>query len=327
MTYYNEREPYAVAWLRNLAAAGHVAPGEVDGRSITEVKASELSGQRQSHFFAGLGGWSRALRLAGVSDAAPIWTGSCPCQPFSQAGQKAGADDERHLWPVWFSLIGECRPPIIFGEQVSSPGGLAWLDAVSHDLEGAGYSVGAADLCAAGLGAPHIRQRLWFVAVANDYKDGRALLGPSRIHEGGESGNNPAGRGKAGGVADRGGNGLEGRHGGRPTSAPIGGPGEVPYLGVGDAGIDGVGEHPGELPGEVRAAYGGDAPVPPGAVGGYWERADWLWCRDSKWRPVEPGTFPLAHGATARVGRLRAYGNAIVAPLAATFIRSALECL
>ena len=48
----------------------------------------------------------------------PVWTGSCPCQPFSSAGLRAGSDDPRHLWPAWFRLIRECRPDTVFGEQV-----------------------------------------------------------------------------------------------------------------------------------------------------------------------------------------------------------------
>ncbi|MHB1372096.1 MAG: DNA cytosine methyltransferase, partial [Pseudomonadaceae bacterium] len=63
-----------------------------------------------------------------------------------------------------------------------------------------------------------------------------------------------------------------------------------------------------------------------GAVNGFWANADWLACRDGKWRPVEPGTFPLAHGAPARVGRLRAYGNAIVAQVAQEVIGAYMEC-
>jgi DNA (cytosine-5)-methyltransferase 1 len=64
-----------------------------------------------------------------------------------------------------------------------------------------------------------------------------------------------------------------------------------------------------------------------GAVRGYWRPADWVLCRDPDgptWRPVEPGTFPLAHGAPARVGRLRAYGNAINAEAASAFIGSVM---
>ena len=91
-----------------------------------------------------------------------------PRQPFSVAGKKGGHEDERHLWPVWFDLIRERRPPVVFGEQVASRDGLDWLDAVQADLEAANYAVGALDLCAAGVGAPHIRQRVFFVAYDND---------------------------------------------------------------------------------------------------------------------------------------------------------------
>ena len=86
MNYYNEFDPYAAQWLRNLIDAGHIPKGEVDSRSIKDVKASDLTGFVQCHFFAGLGGWSHALRLAGWPEDRPVWTGSCPCQPFSAAG-------------------------------------------------------------------------------------------------------------------------------------------------------------------------------------------------------------------------------------------------
>lgn len=140
---YNEIEPFACDWLENLITAGHVNAGRVERRSIRELKPEDLAGAAQAHFFAGIGVWSRALRLAGWPDDVPVWTGSCPCQPFSQAGKQKGFDDERHLWPTWFNLIRECRPPAIFGEQVAGPAGLAWLDVVLADLEGAGYACGA----------------------------------------------------------------------------------------------------------------------------------------------------------------------------------------
>lgn len=57
-------------------------------------------------------------------------------------------------------------------------------------------------------------------------------------------------------------------------------------------------------------------------VNGFWREADWLYCRDEKWRPVESGTFPLADGITSRVGRLRAYGNALNAEAATLFVRA-----
>lgn len=164
--YYNEHDPKAAAALRELILAGLIAPGDVDERSIEDVLPSELVGYTQCHFFAGIGIWSHAFRQAGWPDDRPVWTGSCPCQPFSAAGQRAGLADERHLWPAFHWLISQCRPDVVFGEQVASKDGLAWLDIVQADLEAAGYAVGALDLCAAGFGAPHIRQRLFFVADA-----------------------------------------------------------------------------------------------------------------------------------------------------------------
>lgn len=163
--YYNEIDPFAAAWLRELIKHGHIAPGEVDERSITDVRAADLVGFTQVHLFAGIGGWSLAARLAGWPDDRPLWTGSAPCQPFSSAGKQRGADDERHLWPIMRDLVAECRPAIVAGEQVASRLGLDWLASVRADLEGEGYAVGAADLCAAGIGAPHIRQRLYWGGV------------------------------------------------------------------------------------------------------------------------------------------------------------------
>jgi hypothetical protein len=64
----------------------------------------------------------------------------------------------------------------------------------------------------------------------------------------------------------------------------------------------------------------------PGATNGFWRDAEWLPCIDGKARPVEPGTFPLAHGIAGRVGRLRAYGNCIVAPQAAEVVKAYLAC-
>lgn len=162
--YYNENDPKAAAWLCELIKEGHIAPGVVDTRSIEDVRPSELTGFTQCHFFAGIGGWSLALRLAGWPDDRPVWTGSCPCQPFSAAGKRGGFADERHLWPYFHWLISQQQPEYIFGEQVASKDGLAWLDLVQTDLENTGYTSGAVDLCAAGFGAPHIRQRLFWVA-------------------------------------------------------------------------------------------------------------------------------------------------------------------
>jgi site-specific DNA-cytosine methylase len=164
MNYYNDNDSFSVKWLKALIAEGLIPKGDVDDRSITEIKPNELDGYTQCHFFAGIGGWPYALRLSGWPEDRPVWTGSCPCQPFSVAGQGKGIEDERHLWPAFRWLIAQKRPATIFGEQVASSDGREWLSGVRLDLETMGYEVGAADLCAAGVGAPHIRQRLFWVA-------------------------------------------------------------------------------------------------------------------------------------------------------------------
>lgn len=170
MNYYNEHDARAAQWLRELIKAGALPPGDVDDRDIQTVKAHELAAYTQCHFFAGIGGWSLALRLAGWPDSEPVWTGSCPCQPFSVAGQGMGESDERHLWPDFRNLIGKRQPPVVFGEQVASADGRKWLAGVSANLEALAYRFAAADLCAAGLGAPHRRQRLFWVADANQWR-------------------------------------------------------------------------------------------------------------------------------------------------------------
>ena len=164
MNYYNDNDPYVAKWLRNLIAAGHLPQGDVDERSILEVTPNDVRGYEQCHFFAGIGGWPLALEWAGWRG--PVWSGSCPCQPLSSAGQRKGDADERRLWPAFQQLIAECGPPVVFGEQVASKDGREWLSAVRTDLESMGYACGAADLSAAGVGAPHIRQRLFWVAHA-----------------------------------------------------------------------------------------------------------------------------------------------------------------
>jgi DNA (cytosine-5)-methyltransferase 1 len=304
IAYYNENDPRAAAWLRELIKDGHIANGIVDERSIKDVQPNDLIDFTQCHFFAGIGGWSYALRLAGWPDSRPVWTGSCPCQPFSDAGQKGGTEDKRHLWPDFFRLIRKHRPATVFGEQVASKDGLAWLDIVSADLESENYAVGAVDLCAAGVEAPHIRQRLWFVADANgsDASAERQQHGRELRFEPADGGAVQLADSKSNGRrqerADAGrqsqGNSKEGRSA-RPESSRVIG-----------ALVNSESE---------QARLSGRPWFPRGA-----DSADWIECIDDKWRPVEPGTFPLAHGIPARMGRLRGYGNAIVPQVAAEFV-------
>ncbi|EAA7902792.1 DNA cytosine methyltransferase [Salmonella enterica] len=297
--YYNEIDPFAAQWLRNLIDAGHIAPGVVDSRSIEEVTPNDLKGFKQCHFFAGIGVWSYALRRAGWPDDRPVWTGSCPCQPFSVCGSKKGKSDKRHLFPAWFRLISECQPNVIFGEQVASKDGLDWLDDVQAKLENAAYAFAGFDLCAAGFGAPHIRQRLFWVADADSNgREGRL--------SGWQDSQREAVNGSVG--CDSATNRLAHTNNDRQQSGCRDGGGCKPP-------IEGY-----------NSGWCGTANIS-NAVGGFWAGSDWIFCRDGKWRPVKPGLKPLVDGVAGRVGQLRAYGNAIVAPVAEAFIRAYMEAV
>lgn len=326
--YYNEWDKKTAAWLRELITAGLIADGEVDERSITEVQPADLAGFTQCHFFAGIGGWSYALRLAAWSDERAVWTGSCPCQPFSDAGYKRGFEDPRHLWPAWFRLIRQCRPRLIFGEQVASADSGPWFDLVADDMEREDYAIWPVDLPAPSVGAAGERQRLWFVADAPGARSRTASE---------EAGARDASRWRA-----------------KPGRESIG-----MARRVGDAHCAGLEERiiiPG-IPGATMGAREREAARGAGAISaqrladayvanaeywelqrswrlvqpardplaGFWAGADWLLCDDGKARPVEPGTFPLAHGLPARVGRLRGYGNAIVPQVAAEVIGAYMD--
>ena len=282
--FYNEIDHFVAQWLRNLIAAGHLPPGDVEERSIADLTAKDLKGHEQAHFFAGIGGWPLALRLAGWATDRPVWTGSCPCQPLSCAGKRRGANDERHLWPAFFRLIRESRPPVVFGEQVASPDGLVWLDAVRADLEAEGYAFGAADLPACGAGAPHKRGRIYFVADAA--RLGRDGSGQARSQGRAESAD--------GGVVD----------------VPV--PKRMRLRGAGRKPDAGEQPMPGAQP-QPAAVFGVSSP---------WVGTEARICTDGKLRPIKSGLLPMAHGFSGRVAAIEAYGDAIVPQVAALFIRA-----
>lgn len=274
--YYNENGHFAAAWLRELIKEGLIADGFVDERSIKDVQPADLRGYTQHHFFAGIGGWSYALRLAGWPEDKPVWTGSCPCQPFSVAGKRKGTADDRHLWPEFRRLIDECEPAIVFGEQVASKDGRVWLAGVRADLEALGYAVGGADLCAASVSAPHIRQRLYWVADAKrDSRDtGRVAIEPCEGTE------------EAGPRAELGRRGVPGGMGHHHHQ-----------------GLQGWRERPDERT-DKFAAWSASVAIP--CADGKFRRV----AANEAGEP-EPSLFPLAHGFSNRVGILRGAGNAI----------------
>lgn len=256
--YYNEFDPYAAQWLRNLIAAGHIADGVVDERSIEDVRPSDLKGFTQCHFFAGVGVWSYALRNAGWPDDRPAWTGSCPCQPFSEAGAGAGFTDERHLWPAFFHLIEQCKPAVVFGEQVAKQLAKPWLELVQDDVEALDYAFGAAIFPSAGIGAPHIRERLYWCAYAEQHNRGQQAEAASSRKPKANRPSNWVGR----------------------------------YSGVADWASSSI---------------------------------EWVACSDGRARPIKPGLCAVVDEYPGRVGRLRAYGNAICASQAQIFIEAAMS--
>ena len=480
-SYYNEIDPAAAAMLRSLIAAGQIAPGIVDERSIEDVRPDELAGYAQCHFFAGYGIWSLALRQAGIPDDYRVWSMSCPCQPFSAAGKGEGFADIRHLWPAAYHLISQCRPERIVGEQVASKDTDPWIDLVQVDLEALGYAFGCVPFPSSCVGAPHIRDRAYWVANPKSHRND----GPIRDHKrqkifevvgGGESdklghttgngrevrrdihgelsrqglaegresggvgysicsgrqpesyvpGSDGSGMGSpwvftkqlsktvshAGWVADTHSSRSEScgtaisRHtfssGRKDANWPIGigepccmadtehhehqgcisghqldssteGRGQAAKF-AGHSSAIGVDDSQSQRRGfcntndirqanapintlddASRGAIDGCRPddwtARPGPVNGHWSDADWLFCRDGKWRPVEPGTFPLAHGMPRsmgampselrglaelaglsgdslkrakqyRVQQLKGYGNAINAQAATVFIEA-----
>lgn len=317
MNYYNENDPKSAMWLRTLMGERLIPAGDIDERSILEIRPYELAKYCQQHFFAGIGGWAFALKLAGWPEDKPVRTGSCPCQPFSQSGKRLGEKDKRHLWPVFRDLITFGESTITFGEQVASPLGREWLAGVRNDLEGLGYEVGGSDLCAACVGSPHIRQRLYWVAHARHKQARRGTT--SRQEESGWAYSESSGCGNVGGMANVQSSGLEkwSEHQGTDElqtikrSSVIGGMGQP----------NGSGRDSGQ-PATTSARHGHST-----KSAGSWDNYAIAQCSDGKARRFEPGSFPLANGIPGRVGLLRGYGNAIVPQLAAEFIKAACEAM
>lgn len=349
MNYYNEFDPKAAAWLRDLIYHGYIPPGLVDTRSILDVNPNELTKFKQCHFFAGIGGWSLALHYSGWPEDQTVWTGSCPCQPFSNAGKQLGIKDERHLWPQFARLIAECRPPVVFGEQVASKAGREWLAGVRTDLERVGYAVGVADLCAAGVGAPHIRQRLYWVGdsklhgfvadpIGCGVKSSETQSGVLKRERPNSSDrlDNTSGYRREGGAQllrkHDGQEPLDGRESSRLEHTESDGRlqrrtesgGRILVCGCSDCrmGISNcAGRNQGGAP--TTPTRQRDSVI----AAGFWGDYELICCRDGKSRRIESGTFPLAYGIPNRVGLLRGYGNAIVPQIAAEFIIAYQETL
>lgn len=297
--YYNEFDKDKCAALSQLMKDGLIAKGDIDDRSIREVQPGDVAGYDRCHFFAGIGLWEVALRLSGFNSETrqskekanhrPIWTGSCPCQPYSTAGRQRAQEDDRHLWPEWFRLIKECRPSKVFGEQVAAAITYGWLDDVYQGLEAEGYAVGSVLLPASAVGAPHRRERVWFVGDAQHDGQYEATL--------------------CGGDAPTDDRGQEGEN---LSVQPAGAGGAVPVAYSVDAGLQGSAAESGREPGRYASP---------------WDTGVWIESPDGLWRLVEPGIPLLANGFEQRVGVIHCAGDAIVPQVAAEFIRAFFDSL
>lgn len=296
MNYYNEIDKGARKWLRQLVKDELIPDGFIDNRPIEEVRADELirAGFRQHHFFAGIGGWPLAFRLAGIPDDEEWWTGSCPCQPFSDSGEQMGFADPRHLFPTWRRLIARCRPARVAGEQVASKLGREWLARVRLEMATLGYATRGSDLCSAGVSAPNRRQRLFWLADTESAGRGVANTNGQRFSErsecdsrADESGEQTSQRADA-----------SGRH---SNGVALGDTNDARWQGR-------------RLRSEQDS--GQLAPWSSGVVG--------LKCTDGKTRRIKPSIFPLSSRLSGDLALIRGAGNAINPWVAAEFLRDAI---
>lgn len=337
--YYNEIDRDAVHVLRALIADGLIADGDVDDRSIVDVRPDDLVGYTQCHFFAGAGLWSVAARIAGWPDDRPLWTGSCPCQPFSAAGLGLGTNDPRHLWPDFFRLIRSRRPPVVMGEQVAGAPGYGWFDGVRADLAGEGFASRTVDIPVCAVDGPHIRQRLYWITVANAGRvSDEPWLRPREASSSACSDEGEAWQRERSGVDDRlssGGLGNAERGGFDRARLPNGAGQEILVAARPDGRASvrpeddmAIAEHCGcegrhEKGRGPSSTYASDRGH--GRNGSAWAGADWLVCHDGKARRTEPGIRLLVDGMAGRVPAWRLAGNSISPVLAAEVIGAFLD--
>lgn len=343
--YYNDHDKNVCAWLEQLIKNGEITKGDVDDRSITEVKPSDIAGYDRVHLFAGIGTWDYALTQAGWGDR-PVLTASLPCQPFSAAGKGLGKQDERHLLPQAVDLIIKSGIDTIFGEQVERAIAHGWLDDLQAVMEAKNYAVGHVVLGAHSVNAAHIRQRIFW--VANSISDRPQRRIPRRQNKERE-----IIRGSAGCCSSVDGAGCDCRLADMPGER---------CNGLKDsAGTAGRSVIETECSVIGLAHTNGEQNNSANKVGFYSKSGggcdesgiEWIWCRDNKYRPtkkgisplvraVEPSSIKMADGSAgklvrgsdtgaqieanntqeARSMRLKGYGNAIQAKTAEAFIRA-----
>lgn len=248
--------------------------------------------------------------------------GGYPCQPFSAAGKRRGAQDDRHLWPYCIEAVRRLRPAWALFENVAGHVSLG-LDDVCADLEGEGYTIRPLLIPACAVGAPHRRARVFIVAHAlGRGRDGIALQQGS-----GETGRRrPPQPSPSGALAHTSGLGRGQR---KPESsqpqrlADAHSPGATSPVGHPSGTRLPLPKQPGEpSPTECRSgswsATGERGRAP-------WADCVWVQCRDGKLRAAPSGVRMLAHGIPGRVGQIKGYGNAVVPQVVEMIGRAILE--
>ena len=396
--YYGDIDPRACAWTEELIKAGLIPYGDVRCESVTDLNPDDLKKYTHVHLCNGIAGWAYALRLARWPDSRPAWCVSAPCQPFSCAGKQQATKDERHIWPDIFRLIAACQPPVVIGEQVASAevvgteqeaafvnavqaGDFAlanrlanktvksaslhytrrWLDGISSDLVGQGYTFGAAVLGAHSAAAPHKRQRLYWCATLADSHNKQCQWrltnrDSGRVHGLANSGSTVAvGNSIVSGLEGHGGDGCDcGQSGWIGTGAA------GPATKTGSANLSVADNRSGRREMAVQQCGDGTTPDCTGretvvlGAGGMpdnpWANYRIVGTRDGKARRVpvksslqlldprlpDPGVddgwlqsdgtvWPLATKVKGRTGLLKGFGNAIVPQVGAEFIKACFD--
>lgn len=228
-----------------------------------------------------------------------VITGGYPCQPFSTAGKRKGADDDRHLWPAMFRLVQKHRPAWVIGENVAGHISMG-LDNVLADLEGEGYAARAFVIPACAVDAPHRRDRVWVVAHSQSAGK-RREVGNIREKDGGQGRTllqqpDGASEGAAKIMADA--QGFGGGAFGQEVNEPQRANG---FSGSGErihSNADSAGREKFDTPSLA-------------AREGHGSRTSFEGRPAARWT-AEPAVGRVAHGIPRRVDRLKSLGNAVV---------------
>jgi DNA (cytosine-5)-methyltransferase 1 len=297
---YVEWDTYCQKVIAARIADGHLPAAPIFG----DVREFVLSGA--------------AAEYRGIAD---VVSGGFPCQPFSVAGKRAGADDNRNMWPATIATIRAVEPRYAFLENVPGLVSSGYFGTILGDLAESGYDVRWRILSAAELGAPHKRDRLWIVANTNSKRSDE-----QRIADAGNGGafrasreREPIGDSSPSDVpdadsAERRGNGAQRQAHQRDTQpARDGEPGHVAHSHSGRCKQRNA--HNGAIP--VAYQNGADVPHANGAGRGEQWRAvpggEFLAASQlNRWWEVEPNVGRVVNGIPFRMDRIKALGNGVV---------------